>query len=287
MKTKCLAVGIILLFVGIAVNPITGISNNRDDTTPPVTTISLNPPEPDGENGWYVSNVTVILNATDDISGVNITQYRIDCGSWQIYTEPFILVDDGNDICIEFYSIDNTGNQEEVESAVIDIDKTKPIIFLYYELIGGNSEDGWDVLFTATASDNVSGMNRVEFYLNDMLQETVTGSGPDYHWIYHYPSVFEFRVLGLITKLEITQDYVKFFALIVRISGPLYHPPYFAAYGYDNAGNWDWMDIMQPSFSVNITGGIYLFQNVTLPNNYTGHIGRFFIKATFYDSIEE
>jgi hypothetical protein len=64
MKRKCLAIGIILLFVGVAINPITGISSNRDDTTPPVTTISFNPPEPDGENGWYVSNVTVILNAS-------------------------------------------------------------------------------------------------------------------------------------------------------------------------------------------------------------------------------
>jgi hypothetical protein len=39
---KVMAVGIILLFVGIAVNPITGISNNRDDTIPPYLLTLLN-----------------------------------------------------------------------------------------------------------------------------------------------------------------------------------------------------------------------------------------------------
>ena len=43
-----LVVGVILLFIGVAVQPSIGLSNNND-TTPPVTTHTLNPPEPDGE----------------------------------------------------------------------------------------------------------------------------------------------------------------------------------------------------------------------------------------------
>jgi hypothetical protein len=50
---------------------------------------------------------------------------------------------------------------------------------------------------------------------------------------------------------------------------------------YDNAGNWDWKEFPQPSPVVNISGGIYLFQNVTLPNDYTGYIGRNLIYARF------
>ena len=61
MKRKWLAIGIILLFVVIPANPITGFSHNRDDTTPPVTICTLYPPEPDGQNGWYINNVTVTL----------------------------------------------------------------------------------------------------------------------------------------------------------------------------------------------------------------------------------
>ena len=41
---------VITLFI-VVVYPTIAISNYLDDTTPPVTTISFNPPEPDGENG--------------------------------------------------------------------------------------------------------------------------------------------------------------------------------------------------------------------------------------------
>ncbi|HUS99977.1 MAG TPA: hypothetical protein VMY59_06645 [Candidatus Thermoplasmatota archaeon] len=127
MKRKCLAVGIILLFVAIAVNPITGSSSNRDDTTTPVTTISLNPPEPNGENCWYVSIVTVTLNATDNESGVNITQYQIDEGAWKTYIQPVVINWDGRHL-IRYFSIDNAGNTESVKNTTIDIDRIPPII---------------------------------------------------------------------------------------------------------------------------------------------------------------
>jgi len=284
MKRKCLAIGIILLFIVIAVNPITGISHNRDDTTPPVTTISLNPPEPDGENGWYVSNVTVILNATDNDSGVNITKYSIDEAPWENYTEPFILTKDGDGILIEYFSIDTAGNIEPVKNAILDIDRTIPLIALNYTW-DGNRWRGYDVIYTATANDKMSGMNRVEFYIDDELHEIINGSGPDY--VSTYPFYYEgiYNVRGFILNPKITDDYVKFYSLLVTIS-VLYkdmNVPQ-CAYAYDNAGNWDFATIAQPSLPVTIVPGIFLFQNVILPNNYSGFVGRFFIKATFYNN---
>jgi hypothetical protein len=282
---KTIALGIVVLFIEIAITPSIGISNYLDDTTPPVTTISFNPPEPDGENGWYVSIVTVTLNATDDDSGVNVTYYRVDGGIWYNYTEPFILVDDGEDIFIEFYSVDNVGNQEEIKSDVVDIDKTKPDVSLEYEVIGGNPQDGWDFLFTAIATDYVSGMDRVEFYVkfydNTHLEETVKGVGPAYCWIYHYP-YYEFIVRGLIFNPEITDEYVKFFAVMVGILK--FKPPYIEiyAYSYDVAGNWDFYGISNSCSKVTISSGIYLFKNLTLPSDYEGYIGKFFIRAKFY-----
>ncbi len=44
---KLLAVGVIVLFLGLAIAPSTGIIVFNDDTTPPVTTISFDPPEPE------------------------------------------------------------------------------------------------------------------------------------------------------------------------------------------------------------------------------------------------
>jgi len=53
-------------------------------TTPPVTTATLDPANPDGNNDWYVSPVQVTLQATDLGSGVKNTRYRINNGSWQL-----------------------------------------------------------------------------------------------------------------------------------------------------------------------------------------------------------
>ena len=282
---KGLVVGIIVLFIGIAVTPTIGSSNERDDSIPPVTTISFNPPEPDGENGWYVSDVTVILNATDDVSGVNITKYSIDEAPWENYTESFILNKDGDGLLIEYFSIDNAGNTEPVKNATLDIDRTKPLVGMNFTW-EGNRWRGYDFIYQAYAIDKMSGMNRVEFYHYHNhgyeLQGIVTGPGPEYTWVYIFPSL---TVGGLIRNIEITDDYVKFYAVIVRIIG-IWEGwyPLIKAYAYDNAGNWDFVEMQWPSHPVTIVPGIFLFQNVTLPNNYTGYIGRFLIRATFYNS---
>ncbi len=76
---KCrvgLAVAIIALFFGVAVTPTIGISRYRNDTTPPVTTATLDPPEPIYEE-WYGLSVKMTLNPTDNESGVNVTYYQI------------------------------------------------------------------------------------------------------------------------------------------------------------------------------------------------------------------
>lgn len=53
------------------------------DITPPQTTYSMTPSSPNGDNGWYVSVVQFVLNATDLESGVKEINYRIDNGTWQ------------------------------------------------------------------------------------------------------------------------------------------------------------------------------------------------------------
>ncbi|GAH12836.1 unnamed protein product, partial [marine sediment metagenome] len=65
---KGLVVAVILLFFSVGVVPSTGLFN--DDTTPPVTTISFDPPEPDGitlyVGGSGAGNYTKIQDAIDD-----------------------------------------------------------------------------------------------------------------------------------------------------------------------------------------------------------------------------
>jgi len=253
-----------------------------NDTTPPITICILNPLEPDGENGWYVSKITVTLNATDDDSGVNITHYKLDGGAWQTYLESFTITLDGQHL-LKYYSVDNAGNIEPERSITLALDKTEPMMNLTYTW-EGNGLCKYVIIFSAGASDLTSGMNRVEFYINKVIQRTIVGPGPIYVW--EYPSSYEVR--GFILNPEILEDYVKFHARIVMISGAsgyIISNCVTRAVAYDNAGNEAWRELYPPTFRAPIIKpGFYLFRDVTLPNNYTGYIGRFFIKATFYNT---
>jgi len=163
---------------------------DADDFCPPVTTYSLDPLEPNGENGWYVNDVNVTLNATDDISGVKTIYYKIPGDDWKSHSGDSIKILLDHDCLmdlIEFYSVDNAGNQEEIKSVEIDIDQLPPYIQTWYEVMGGNPLFGWDKEITAYIIDNCSGLDgSVEFYLNGDRQSTVSGPGPTYQWSFTY-----------------------------------------------------------------------------------------------------
>jgi len=158
----------------------------NNDTMPPVTIHTLDPPEPDGFNGWYVSDVTVTLNATDDMSGVKEIIYRIDGDQGIISGDngTFTITDDddGDDVLVEYWAVDNAGNVESRNSFTIDMDQTPPLIDLTYTYEWTCFRGLWLFIFEANATDFASGMERVEFYLNDVVQEIVYGPGPEFIW---------------------------------------------------------------------------------------------------------
>jgi hypothetical protein len=153
----------------------------ENDNTPPVTTISFSPKYPNGDNGWYTSYVVTVFLEASDMYGVNTTYYSINSEPWLIYENPFLLSND-NVYNITYYSVDDAGNEESPKNATVKLDRTIPFMNLTYKIIG-HPDSGWNIYFTAIAFDNLSGMNRVEFYLNDELQETVHGVGPIYEWV--------------------------------------------------------------------------------------------------------
>jgi len=150
-----------------------------NDTIPPITTIELDPPEPDGENGYYVNPVEVTLNATDDVFGVKAIYYRVDGEKWKSHsgdTHTFILNHDCLiDGLIEFYSVDFFENKEEIQSISIDMDKVPPKIGVKIDTY--RVKFWWIVEFIIFAKDSCSGMDRVDFFINDGHQETIEGNG--------------------------------------------------------------------------------------------------------------
>ncbi len=139
MRVKTLTV-LVVLISGLTVAPalISGLPSGlelagtatagSDDTTPPVTTLSLTPATPNGNKGWYVSPVTATLAATDDDSGVNVTRYRTDDGSWRTYTGSVVLQDGVH--TLSYYSVDGAGNEEAVKTRAVRIDTAAPVTTL-------------------------------------------------------------------------------------------------------------------------------------------------------------
>jgi hypothetical protein len=166
------------------------------DGTDPVSEHTLNPPDPDGELTWYVNDLEVTLSAYDPMamdvsSGVKEINYKVGTGGWETITGSggtFLITqeDDADDLQVQYYAVDNVGNEEATHTFYIDMDQTDPTIDLTYEVTGGNPIQGWYVEFTATATDLTSTMDRVEFFLNEGLQATNESEGPIYKWGWTY-----------------------------------------------------------------------------------------------------
>lgn len=147
------------------------------DYTPPETTHAINATY--GKNGWIYNTARITLTATDTLSGVNTTWYKIDDGDWQEYDGPFNLSANGVHV-ISFYSTDVAGNREDEQNFTLKIDKNAPTVSIT------TPEEGYIYLFNrrilptilgstiiigkltlaADADDTTSGIDYVEFMLN-------------------------------------------------------------------------------------------------------------------------
>lgn len=126
----------------------TTVSGISIDKTAPTTTHALEPAAPNGKRGWYISDVTVTLNASDPLltsgeegSGIQHTKYRVNGGSWLDYTVPFVVSTESLDNVVEYYSVDKADNTETTHEFHFKLDKTKPEI----GITSGETDDiTWD-----------------------------------------------------------------------------------------------------------------------------------------------
>lgn len=89
----------------------------RVDTVAPVTKYSVAPVWATKNGAKYIKGYAWALTATDNAagSGVKEIKYRVNGGAWTTYTAPFVPTSANGSIQVEFYSVDNAGNQEAVK----------------------------------------------------------------------------------------------------------------------------------------------------------------------------
>jgi len=137
------------------------------DTTSPVTTISLSGTL--GNQGWYKSDVTITLSATDDMSGVNKIEYSFDNAVWTTYVTSLTLTAEGT-TTVYYKSTDNAGNIEAVNVRAVKVDKSSPTTTINLSRVLGNGD--WytsTVTITLSASDGVSGVAKTEYSFDNVV----------------------------------------------------------------------------------------------------------------------
>ncbi len=130
-----------------------------DETAP--TTIDNSPLT------WQKTDFTVTLTCTDNLggSGCKETYYRIDGGTWQ--TGASILISEDGDHTIEYYSVDNAGNEEIHTTIHAKLDKTAPTID--GAATTAPNANGWNNGDVTVHFDCTDGLSTVESCTSDTV----------------------------------------------------------------------------------------------------------------------
>jgi hypothetical protein len=149
------------------------------DTTPPVTTIRLNPASPNGTNGWFDgTDPTFTLSTSDGGAGIQATYYEIDGGAAVRYPGSAVSIPDGAAQTVSYWSIDNAGNVETAHAtAALSIDTGGPSSSIIQP--AANSSVSGIVTVTAGSTDGLSGIASVAFQYATHGGSTWTTIGTD------------------------------------------------------------------------------------------------------------
>lgn len=96
------------------------------DVTAPTVTATTTPAAPQGANGWFTTDVTVAVAATDD-GTVTSREVSTDGGTtWVSVTRTPLTVTTEGITTVLYRATDNGGNVSKVKSLTVKIDKTAP-----------------------------------------------------------------------------------------------------------------------------------------------------------------
>jgi hypothetical protein len=127
----------------------------------------------DYDGVWHNADFTINLTAFDYGSGVAETYYRINNGPIKVLStdgQPYIATEGANNT-LEYWSVDNTGNEELPHNKLTEIklDKTQPTTSINLSGVLGNND--WlisNVSVSMSANDTLSGVDKIEYSFNNL-----------------------------------------------------------------------------------------------------------------------
>ncbi|MBU4234695.1 MAG: exo-alpha-sialidase [Proteobacteria bacterium] len=163
------------------------------DKTDPITSLSSNTTT--NENGWRDADTKVTLLPSDNLSNVDISRYRLNGGSWQTYSSPFLLED--GEWTVEYYSTDLADNEETHKTGELRIDKESPSASINTNTTP-NSKNWRNKITLTTLSCTDTNPHTIMYQC--VSEESVTGGGnwavysdpfdvPDGTWEVKYYSI--------------------------------------------------------------------------------------------------
>ncbi len=124
------------------------------DRTPPVTSATVYPPEPDGQNGWYVRAPTVSLRSSEDGA---LVMFWWDDSLGGNYTAP-LTAPEGEHV-LWYSSVDPSGNRDADRSLAFRVDTAAPGAGLTVTPATPDGAAGWYLRppgIALSASENAS-----------------------------------------------------------------------------------------------------------------------------------
>jgi PKD repeat protein len=136
------------------------------------------------DNDWFTSSVGLKLKSFDSFSGVDYTLYNLNNQGYKIYNNPLLFFgpNDEGRYSLSYYSVDKSGNTEKEKTINFNIDKSDPVLKIKKpiekNLYISNIKVAEGLPTTVIVGplipkfeiyDNISGINRADFYLNNDL----------------------------------------------------------------------------------------------------------------------
>ena len=142
----------------------TKTANVKIDRTAPGTASNA-------DAAWHNGSYALSLTASDTLSGLANTYYKVNGGVTTTYTVPFTFASEGTNT-VQFWSRDAIGNTEATKTATVKIDKTGPSS-------SSNSDGEWRtgfLMMSLSSTDTLSGNKTTYYKLNGGVTTTYTAA---------------------------------------------------------------------------------------------------------------